>query len=333
MRRLPTAYMDESGHADANESAYIQRALNQVETETYNTEFPPLEGEKYVPQDESFDEGALSFEYRRYTRTGIAKLVTGRGKDLPNAGIFVQSYTRKFYDLGACYRYSLRDLIASSFASRNGQPINIEMETATAARIAVDRGLDAVQGIGSATSATIPGLASGIGGDVGMVGLLNQPSASSYTIPNGAAGTATWATKTPDEILADMHGICRSIIASTYKVFKATRLLLPIDQYELITSVRMGDGSDESILSLFQKQRPGVTVDSWQYCDLAGAGGTTDRMVAFQAEKRIVRHVVSSRFKQLPPEYRNREFKTDCMARTAGVVAQYPVAIAYGDGI
>jgi hypothetical protein len=329
---MPTLPVEYASRADANESAFIQRALNQVETETYNTEFPPLEGMKHVPVDEKFDEGALSFEYRKYTRTGIAKLVTGRGKDLPTSGVFVQSYTRKFYDLGACYRYSLRDLTAAAFASRNGQPINIEMETASGARTAIERGLDAVCGIGSATSSTIPGLSQSIGADVGMLGLLNQTSASTYTVATGAGGSTAWSLKTPDEILADMHGICRSIITSTYKVFKATRLLLPIDQEDLIRSTRMGDGSDESILSLFMKQRPGVTVDSWQYCEGAGTGGS-DRMVAFQAEPRVVRHVLSLRFKQLPPEYRNREFKTDCLARTAGVVSQYPIGICYADNI
>lgn len=329
--RLPIQFMDQ---VDSAESAYVQRALNQVEAEVYNTEFPPLEGMKYVPVDDSFDEGAASTTYRQYTRTGLAKLAVGRGKDLPTVGLFVKEYSHKFYDIGACYRYSLRDILASQFAARNGAgQINIETEEATACREAIDRGLDCVTAIGSATSATIPGLSTTIGPDVGLLGLLNQPNASSYTIPQSAGGGgATWAAKTPDEILADLHGICRAMITATYKRHSPTRILVPIDQGELLRSVRMGDGSDESILSLFMKQRPGVVVDSWQYCDGAGTGGT-DRMVAFVADKRYVKLALSMRFKQLTPEYRNREFKTDCLARTAGVFSPYPLTIIYGDGI
>jgi hypothetical protein len=324
-------YMD---HMDNAESLHVQRALNQIETEVYNTEFPPLEGMKYVPVDDSYDEGALSTSYRQYTRTGIATMVTGRGKDLPTIGLFVKEYTHKFYDIGACYRYSLRDLMAAQFANRNGfGSINLETEKAVATREAIERGLDAVTGIGSTTSSTIPGLDVGVGPDVGLLGLLNQPNASTYTPASAAGGGGqTWAVKTPDEIIADMHGICRAQIAATYKRFPPNRLLIPIDQMEIIRSVRMGDGSDESILSLFQKQRPGVVVDSWQYCEGAGSGGT-DRMVAFIGDKRYVKLALSLRFKQLPAEFRNREFKTDCLARTAGVFSPYPISITYADGI
>jgi hypothetical protein len=324
-------YMDQM---DSNESIHVQRALNQIESEVYNTEFPPLEGMKYVPVDDSFDEGALSTSYRQYTRTGLAKLVTGRGQDLPTIGLFMREYTHKFYDIGASYRYSMRDLQAAQFSNRNGGGgISLEMEKAVATREAIERGLDAVTGIGSATSATISGLTVTIGPDVGLLGLLNQPNASSYTIPASAGGGGTtWAVKTPDEILADLHGICRAMITATYKRYSPTRILVPIDHLELIRSVRMGDGSDESILSLFQKQRPGVVVDSWQYCDGAGSGGT-DRMVAFIGEKRYVKLALSLRFKQLPAEFRNREFKTDCLARTAGVFSPYPLSIIYGDNI
>ncbi len=332
MARLPVEYVD---RADSAESAFVTRALNQIENEVYEVEFPPTEGMMYVPVDESFDEGALSTSYLQYTRNGMAKLITGKGRDLPTVGLFVREFTHKFYDLGASYRYSLRDLMASQFASRNGMSkINIETEHATACREAVERGLDKVTALGSATSAAIPGLDVGLGADVGLLGLLNQPNASTYVLADAAStpGSKLWSNKTPDEILADLHGICRAMVVSTFKRHSPTRILLPIAQMDLIRSVRMGDGSDESILSLFNKQRPGVTVDSWQYCDNAGSGGL-DRMVAFVGEKRYVKLALSQRFVQLAPEYRNREFKTDCLARTAGVFSPYPLTIVYADGL
>ena len=41
--------------------------------------------------------------------------------------------------------------------------------------------------------------------DYGTTGLVNNPDAVETTAANGAAGTATWATKTPDEILKDVN--------------------------------------------------------------------------------------------------------------------------------
>lgn len=331
MARLPSNSLD---HMDANESAFVQRALNQVETEVYNTEFPPKQGMQYIPVDDSFDEGALTTTYRQYTRVGQAKWVTGRGKDLPNVALLVKEFGHTFKKLGASYRYSLDDILAFQYAGKNGQPsVNIDMELATAARETIERALDKSCALGSVTSSTVPGLDVVAGGEVGgLLGLLNQANTTSYTVATGAAVSQAWGLKTPDEILADLHGIFIAIIAGTYQTFEANTLLLPISKFQLIVSTRMGDGSDESILGLFQKQRPGIKVAPWQYCEKAGTGGV-DRMVAFNQNKRFVKLALSSRFKQYPPEYRNREFKIDCTAKTAGIWSPYPSTIAYGDGI
>jgi len=323
----------DSGRMDAGEALFVERALLYVETETYNTLFPPLEGMKYVPVDMSAPEGAKGTAYKQYTRTGIAKLVTERGGDLPTSKLYVREFQHQFYRLGMSYEYTLDDLLAAQFAAANGGPaINIDLEQSLAAKEAIDKGLDAVAGIGSATSATIPGLSQGIGPDVGLLGLLNQPNASTYTPAVGGSGSQLWTSKTPDEKIADLTGQYAAMVASTYKIFTPDTFLLPITQYEQANGQRMGDGSDETVISFFKKIKPNVTVDSWQYCQGAGTGGT-DRIVAFINNKRYVKHMISSMFRQMPPQYENLEFSVDCVAKTAGVFAPYPLSISYADGV
>lgn len=323
-------------HKDAAETAFVARALEYIETEAYNTEFPPLEGMKYVPFDTSSPVGAKSTTYRQYTRTGIAKMVTERGQDFPNVTMFVKEYTHPFKRLGAAYEYTLDDLLAAQFAASKGQGINIDMEYATAAREAINRGLDKVCAIGSATSATIPGLADGIGFDAGLKGLLNLASASTYTPANGASGSALWTQKTPDEMLADLTGLYAAQEEATDKTFLMDSILLPIAQFRRAATVRMGDGSDESVLGLFKKMMQSsdtpVTVDSWLYCDGAGTNGT-DRAVGFINNKRYVRHMISEMFRQEAPQYRELTFRTLCTAKTAGVISPYPISVTYMDGI
>ena len=75
---------------DAAESAFVERALLYVETETYNVLFPPMEGRKYVPTDNKTPMGAKhSPVYKQDTRTGyFARLVTeARGRTLLNVQI------------------------------------------------------------------------------------------------------------------------------------------------------------------------------------------------------------------------------------------------------
>lgn len=331
---IPKQLLDrvDSGHNDAGELVFVERALNYVERETYNIEFPPLEAEKYIPFDDSYPEGAKTVSYRQYTRTGIAKLITERGGDLPTVKMFVKEFVRAFYRIGASYEYTLDDLLAAQFAASTGSGINIDLEHATAARQAIQRGLDVVAAIGTTTSATIPGLGVGIGPDVGMLGLLNQPNATVYTVAPGGSGLTTWASKTPDEKIADLTGIYAAMVSSTYKLFTPDTILLPITQFENANGQRMGDGSDETVITFFKKIKPGLVIDSWQYCSGAGTGGT-DRMVAFIRNRRYVRMVVSQRFRQQPPDWRNLTLWTLCTAKTAGVLAPYPLSISYGDGI
>jgi len=328
--KLPPNY---AWHADAGEALFVERALLYVETEVYNTLFPPLEGMKYVPIDTSAPEGAKATTYKQYTRVGIAKLVTERGGDLPSSKLFVREFNHNFYRLGMSYEYTLDDLLAAQVASTNGGPaLNIDLEQGIAAKEAIDKGLDAIAGIGSATSTTIPGLSQGIGPDVGLLGLLNQPNATTYTPAAGASGSTAWSLKTPDEKVADLTGQYAAMVAGTYKIFTPDAFLLPITQFEAANGQRMGDGSDETVISFYRKIKPNVTIDSWQYCAGAGTSGQ-DRCVAFINNRRYVRHMISSLFRQMPVEYSNLEFSVDCVCKTAGVISPYPLSISYMDGI
>lgn len=328
--RLPPNY---SMRADAGEVALVERALNYVETEAYNTVFPPLEGLVHVPVDTSVPVGAKTTSYKQYTRVGVAKLVSERGGDAPTAKLFVKEFFHQFYRLGASYEYTLDDLLGAQFAAQQGGPaLNIDLEEAVAAKEAIARGLDVVAGIGSTTSSTIPGLSDGIGPDVGLVGLLNLANATTYTPAAGASGSAAWATKTPDEKIADLTGMYTAMVQATYKAFKPDTILLPITQYEGADGQRMGDGSDETVISFFKKIKKGITIDSWQYCQGAGTAGA-DRAVAFVKNKRYVRHVISELFRQMPPETENTVFSTLCLAKTAGVISPYPISVLYCDGL
>lgn len=315
---------------DAAESVFVERALLFVETETYNTLIPPLEGRKYVPTDNKSPAGAKTTSYKKYTRTGIARLMTERGQDLPNAGIFVNEYFHAFYPVGAAYQYNYLDLLAAAFSAENGgPPLNLDLELSTAAREAIEKKLDLIAAVGSGTST----FAAENEFDVGMLGLLNQPSATVYVIPNGEAGSPLWSSKTPDEVLADFVGIVAAAIANTFKVHVPDTILLPISQYENAAGRSMGDGRSDTILSYFQRTNPHIKeIDSWMY--LTGAGsGSTDRMVAYKKDPRMVRHMISLEFTQLPPQLVGMTYETACLAKTAGVISPYPLSINYGDGI
>lgn len=323
--RIDAATVQRQTNLDANESAFVARALLFVESEVYNFLIPPLEGRKFVPVDNKSPAGAKFTSYKQYTRTGLAKFITERGMDLPTSNLYVKEYFHQFYRMGASYRYTLDDLLAAEMSSQNGGPaVNIDLEHAIAAHEAIEKKLDNVSRVGSAD---------GLSPNLGLVGLLNQPAATIYTIATGAGGGTTWASKTPDEVLADLYGIVAAQIAGTFKVHVPDTILLPISQYETIAGRSMGDGRSDTILSYFMRTTRHIkAVDSWQF--LTGAGsGSTDRMVCYKHDPRMVRHMISQEFTQMPPRFERLEYITECTAKTAGVVCSYPLSISYGDGI
>lgn len=324
-------FVSMTAHLDANETAFVSRALLWVETETYNTMLPPLEGRKYVQVDGA-DPGATHTSYKQYTRTGIARLMTERGMDLPRSNLYVKEFFHRFYRLGMSYGYTLDDLMAASLASRQGGPsFNVDLEEAIGCHEGLEKGLDRISAMGTASStlASLPGL----GADVGMTGIINNANITAYTIPVGAGGSALWTNKTPDEVLGDLAGIVASMVGTTFKVHIPDTILLPITQLESISMRSMGDGRSDTIMSYYKKTTTHIrTIDSWQY--LTGTGtGATDQMLCYQNNKRFVRHIISQEFTQMPPQFEHLEYLIECTVKTAGVVIPYPLSISMGYGI
>ena len=75
-------------------------------------------------------------------------------------------------------------------------------------------------------------------GFLGDPGLINNPNIYEYTVANGASGHTTWATKTPQEILADVNtALNLTVENSGYSAEEgmADRLLIPYTQFAYLT--------------------------------------------------------------------------------------------------
>ncbi len=245
--------------------------------------------------------------------TGAAVIISNYSKRLPRADAFRKEFTARIRSIGTSYGWNVQEMRAATFA---GTPL--EQRKATAARRAFEEKLDSIARVGDTAH--------------GLVGFLNQPNASTYVVPNGVSTTATWATKTADEILKDMNGIVNGIIISTKQIETPDTLLLPTAQYAYISSTARSTVSDTTILEFFQKSHPNVQVIGWWA--LAGAGASaTDRMVAYSRDPDHLQLIIPLEFMQLPPEWEGLELLTTCEGRCGGVQMYYPLSMSYGDGI
>jgi hypothetical protein len=299
---------------DAGESAFFSRQLEHIQAQTYDIKFASLDARKFIPVNNSVHNGAVEYTYRQYTMYGMAKIISNYADDLPRADVKGEEFTSKIRSLGDSYGYSVQDMRSAMMAQ-----VNLDGKKAEAARRAMEEKLDSIARDGDSSH--------------GLTGFLGLSNTTSYTIPNGASGAATWTSKTPDEIVDDLHGIANNIVSTTKGVERPDTILLPLAQYTLIASKRMGDGDSTTILKHFLSTSPFIKrVEPWHVLSAAGSGSTA-RMVCYRKDPNVLELIVPQEFEQFPPQERNLEVVINCHMRCGGVVCYYPLAISFGDGI
>jgi hypothetical protein len=245
-------------HMDASESAFTNRALEQIERKLYEMKLPPLKWRDFVPVDNSIPNGVKVVTYRMITRTGAAKWITNRANDLPRAGLYTSEASATMRNMAASTASPRRAWRASSPLPR---PRPTRCRTARPAR---------------------------------------RPGP-------------------------------RRRVVDTSEVESPDTLILPLSAKPQVQA-RMGDGSDTRILKHFLDNSDTIKQVMFSTkLETAGAG-STKRMVCYRRDPEVVRALINE-WEQFPAQQNGLNIKIDTMARCGGVVARYPLAISYGDGI
>jgi hypothetical protein len=302
-----------SGHLDAASSVFFARELEQIDGRMYDVKYAALEAFELVPTNTSLDPGTESYTYRQFDARGIAEITSNYASGSPRADVDGQEFTSTFRSVRNSYGYNVQEIRAASKAGRPLEPMR-----AVAARRGMNERINRTALLGDAPN--------------GLLGLFNQPNAQVFVVPNGNGGTPDWPNKTADEILDDLFGIVDQIPTVTAEVERPTRLLVPYTRLRLIERLRIGPDSTVSVLKYFKEQRPSIEVRGALFLDTAGLGGTM-RMVAYDPKPENLELMLPVAFESFPPEQRGLEFVVENHARIGGVVARYPLTMAYGDGI
>lgn len=302
---------------DNDDNVFFSRQLEHIRAQVVEKKYSELKGTMFVPINSSVDAGAQVFTFRIFDARGMAKLVSDYAKDFPRVDVHGEEVTSSIKSIGDSYGYNLQEIRGARLAN-----LKLEQRRANAARRAIDEKVDRIAQNGDDLPSTY--------------GLLNQPNATTYSIPNGASGSPLWTNKTPDEICADIFGIVSNAVVLTKELEVPNTILLPIASFQLIAKKRMGDGSNDTILKHVKEKlaEAGTPCEimQWYACDTAGSGGVK-RMVAYKKDPEVLELILPITFEQFPPQQEGLEYKTMCHARSGGVVAYFPLGINYGDGI
>lgn len=296
------------GAKDANETMVFARQLETIRNKTYEKKYAALKGRSLVPVvSEDGDNEFVTI--RVWDEITMAKVIADYATDFATVTAVAYEHTMKFFDIGNSYTYSIKDLRRAAKAG-----VEITSRKANIARRGIELGIDEAIAIG------VPAFKS--------YGLTNHPNVSLLALTNG-----NWPAATAEQILADLNQIVTSMWTGTLEIFKPDTLVVSSACYRLLTTklLNAGNASNVSVLDMFQKQNPGITVESWTKLSTANAAGTNGRMIAYRKDDEVLEFIMGKDFEVFPAEQKGLEFRHPCMATVAGVAVHHPAAVLYID--
>jgi hypothetical protein len=296
---------------DAAENMFFLRQLENIEAQSYKTDYPELKYSKLLPVDENFDPGALSLVYREYTQVGAAKVISDKSKRLPRVDVYGTETATPVKPLGDSFGYSIYEIKAAAKAG-----VSLEQERANTARETILRLLDEIAVKGNL--------------ETGLKGFCNHSAVSSTTVATGVGGFL-WSQKTAAEILVDLNRIVSIIRGQTLGLESPDTILVPELQFTQISQLRADSNTDKTVLEFFLSANPWIKeIAPLHYLSNMGTG-TTTRMVAYKRDPGRLKLRNPCGYEQLPPQEEGLEFVVPCHMTTAGVIFYKPMSAYYLD--
>lgn len=297
------------GRMDANETMFFARQLEHIKIEIVEDEFPEYKSKLLIPQEPGVNPGAESFTWRRFSRTGIAKMIANYGHDLPRVDMFGIETTTAIRTIGDAYGYSTADIRAAMLAN-----VPLQAKKGQLAREAYERAADAVFAIGDSKR--------------GVPGLLKNTD-----VPILTAGiTGTWATATPAQMLADLYALGYGVWNASLQVHSPATLVLSGAMFQIISSTPFSATIPDTVLEVFLRSSPMIKeVIPWLRCNGAAANGTNSRALVYTKDPKYLAYIEPLPFQSQPPQAQSLEFVVPCEGRVGGTVIYRPLSMAYCD--
>lgn len=312
-------------HFDSAEDAsvFFARELDFVKAQSYDVEYPEFTALKLFPMSSEVDPGAETVTYYSYDKVGLAKIISNYATDLPRADVKGKPTTAIIKSIGDSFGYSIQEMRASRMAGKS-----LDTRKAEAARYQIDYLNNKIAWNGDA--------------ETGLRGVLSTDNdIPLYALANGASGKTAWASKTADEIIADVSGMLKQMARTTKKVEKPDTLALPAEAYLELQSKRI-DGTASNVLSYIQANLPDIkeivscpeldpdSTDTNPYAKDSNGQGVA---LLFKNDARKLTIENPLPFTQYPVQTQGLEMVVPCEARTAGAIIYYPMSLLIAVGI
>lgn len=302
-------------------SVFFARELDHVKTETYDVEYPEMTALAIFPVTSEIPEGAETFTYYSYDKTGMAVIINNYATDLPRADVKGKPVTGYVKSVGDSYGYSVQEMRASRLAGKS-----LDVRKGEAARYAMDYIVNKIAWAGDK--------------DNGLVGILSENN----DIPKYVLSTVTvdgkehteFRYKNADQILDDINGMQKYTSQITKNVEKPDTLVLPSDVYIDLATRRIPD-TETTILKFvldhapYLKEIREANELQAESTDINPTGSNV--MFLFTNDERKMALEIPMHFYQYPLQEKGLEIEIPCEQRVAGMIIYYPLSGLLAEGV
>lgn len=294
-----------------------------IETRVYQRRYPAFNYAAHVPVVTEGQPWAIGTTFFTVDTAGEAKFLSGAGTDMPFNQVTRDQASHDFAMIGSGWEWNLEEINQAALYG-----VNLNDTKAMSAADKVERLLNDIAMRGST--------------EKNWTGLLNSTIVSrSDAAATGTGSSTFWASKTVDQILADINGVLSSVRTNTSEVEWADTLRMPPDAFRDLATRRMGAGDGFMTVLEFIRRNNIYTAETGQALDIQplrearnasqDGGG---RLVAYRKDPEVVRfHLPMPRRVLAPRQKSIMGFETGIIARTGGTEIRLPGAFAYLDEI
>jgi hypothetical protein len=302
--------------------AFLINQAQRIEREVYQVQYADIQYPNLVPVDQTGPEWVSGVTYFSSDAVGRAQWFHGKGDDVPHADILREKFETVVSMAAIGYDYDLEEL---GRAMQLG--IDLRADKAAAARRASEEFIDKVAMFGDTTK--------------GYTGLINNASVTAGSAAATGTGSATtFASKTPDNVLADINGVLTGLYTGTVGAEMADTLLLPYAQLLDLSTRRIDTVNQTTILewvernNIYTRQTGGqLTIRGVWGLETAGSGSTA-RLVAYRRDPSVVTLYNPMPFQFLQAWQQGpMKFEVPGIMRISGVEVRRTKSFRYLDGV
>lgn len=301
---------------DAAEVAYIVRSLEQIRAGVQETEYPGLNASDWFPFTQDVDPGKESLTITKGDRAGKPEYTKNLKGDAPRVDFDLDQVSYPMASFWLSYGYGIQDVRAARAAG-----VPLLPHYAMLCREEMARLLDDIAFNGHTNA--------------GLKGIFTLSGVDTYSVPaDGVGGSKAFTAKDPDKVLRDLNAPASQVIVATKGIENPDSVLMPISTHEHIAGRRVGDGTNESILSYWKRTTPHITNIYRSHKGETKGGSSDTRMVTYQKRVDKLEMPNAVIYEQFAPgvSANGLEVVTVAHMRTGGMITHRPKSICNSDG-